>query len=129
MTTCEPKIFGADPVNVKWSVVRGDTAILRVEFYEADEKTPLNISQWIFEATAYDAKTDTAFSLEIERDVPNGYINVVAESDVTSEWGLGIGGRIAELSFDVQVTKEDNMIWTPVLGRISILGDVTGGSL
>jgi hypothetical protein len=37
---------------------------------------------------------------------------------------------VAELSYDLQVTKSDGTIWTPVIGNIVVIGDVTyGGSL
>ena len=38
---CSPMIekYGANPAHVQWTVVRGDTAFLQVQFYEADETT------------------------------------------------------------------------------------------
>lgn len=126
MTICEPEIFGADPVNIRWTVVRGDTATLRVEFYETDEETYLDISEWVFSATAFNRREEIFDELDIE--VYDGYVDIVASPDITETWGTGIGGRIFELSFDLQVEVE-NRIWTPVLGTISVLGDVTGGTL
>jgi len=129
MNICAPQVIGADPLSIKWNVVRGDTSILRIEFLEKDEVTPLNISQWTFDATAYNPKTDIVYPLEVELNVEEGSATIVAEADITAEWGVGVGGRIAELVFDLQITQEDDVIWTPVIGNISVLGDVTGGNL
>ena len=40
--------FGADPVTMQWSVVRGDTGTLRVEFYEDNEVDYYDTTGWIF---------------------------------------------------------------------------------
>jgi hypothetical protein len=129
MNICAPQVIGADPLSIKWNVVRGDTSILRIEFLEKDEITPLNISQWTFDATAYNPQTDIVYPLEVELNVEEGSATIVAEADITAEWGVGVGGRIAELVFDLQIAQEDDVIWTPVIGNISVLGDVTGGNL
>ena len=58
MTLCGPEIFGADPIRLKWQVVRGDTATMRVEFFENDEETTYDISEWDFVSTTYDITGD-----------------------------------------------------------------------
>ena len=50
-SSCGPEVFGADPANIQWSVVRGDTSTLRVEFYENDETTAYNTATWDYAAT------------------------------------------------------------------------------
>lgn len=119
--------IGADPMIVKWKIVRGDTSPLRVEFYEPDESTPFDTSTWEFEATAYDAKGEALDELEVEAG--DGFVNITAPADITSLWGTGFGSVVAELAFDLQVTIDGDTVWTPVLGTITVLGDVTGGSL
>lgn len=126
MTTI-PESFGANPVNYKWTVVRGDTAVLRVEFVENDEETPFDTSTWEYEATAYDYKGDALDTLEVI--VEDGYINIIASADVTANWGTGFRNTVAELVFDLQVTIDDDTIWTPIVGTIKVLADITGGSL
>lgn len=126
-SSCGPEVFGADPTNVQWSVVRGDSATLRIEFYENDEVTFLDISSWTFEASAYDFKGDVTDELDVA--VGNGYVDITATSDVTQFWGTGYTKTVAELAFDLQVTVDNETIWTPVIGTIKVLGDVTGGSL
>jgi hypothetical protein len=124
--SCSPEIFGANPANIKWQVVRGDTSSLRIEFFENDEVTPFDISDWEFAATTYDFRGDVLD--ELETDSGNGYVDITACSDITSLWGTGYSSTVAELAFDLQVTIDDT-IWTPVIGTITVLGDVTGGSL
>lgn len=114
--------IGAEPAQVKWRVVRGDTATLTVQFYENDETTFFDTSTWTFLATAYENKADRYDTLDIEEFA--GYIKVTATPEITSTWG--VGQKTAELSFDVQVTIDGTTVWTPILGTISVLGDVTG---
>jgi hypothetical protein len=127
MSLCVPEIFGADPANITWQVVRGDSASIRVEFLEDDEVTKFDTSSWSFAATAYDIRGD--FLDELEVDVHAGYVNIIVSSEVTAFWGSGFTKTVAELPFDLQVTLEDNSIWTPLIGTIKVLSDVTTGSL
>jgi hypothetical protein len=52
----------------------------------------------------------------------------MAPASITELWGTGYKSVVTELTFDLQVTI-DNTIWTPVIGTISVFGDITGGSL
>jgi len=124
--SCSPEIFGANPANIKWQVVRGDTSSLRIEFFENDEVTPFDTSDWEFAATTYDFRGDVLD--ELETDAGNGYVDITASAEITGFWGTGYSSTVAELAFDLQVTIDDT-IWTPVIGTITVLGDVTGGSL
>jgi hypothetical protein len=121
-----PEEFGNAPAIIKWNVVRGDTARLRVDFLENDEVTPFDIDNWTFESTTYDSFGDILDSLTVEPG--DGYVNIIASPDVTSLWGVGYNSTVAELAFDLQV-EIGNIIWTPVLGTIKVAADVTGGSL
>jgi hypothetical protein len=124
MSICEPETFGADPVRIKWHVVRGDTASLRVEFLENDEVTYFDISDWEYKASSYDPKGDVIDELEV---IPgNGYVDIKALPEITEFWGTGYTTQVAELSFDLQVTIDD-IVWTPVIGTISVIGDISGG--
>jgi hypothetical protein len=123
---CKPSNFGADPINIKWDVVRGDTAKLRVEFLEEDELTFIDTDGWLFEATAFNPAFKSFDELEVS--VYSGYVEVLAEPDITEFWGTGISSKVAELNFDLQVTIADE-VWTPIVGTISVIGDVTGGRL
>ncbi len=127
MTQCSPEIFGADPANIKWQIVRGDTSPLKVEFYQNDEVTPYDTTGWEYSSSTYDFRGDVIDELEV---VPGpGYVEIKASPEITSLWGSGYGSVVAELAFDLQVTIDGETVWTPVIGTISVLGDVTGGSL
>lgn len=121
--SCSPEIFGANPANVKWQVVRGDTASLRIEFYENDEISLFDTSGWSFSATSYDFRGDILDELEVESG--DGYAIITAPAEITEFWGNGYSSTVAELAFDLQV-EIDGMTWTPLIGTITVLGDVTG---
>ena len=129
---CSPTIekFGATPANIQWTVVRGDTATFRVDFLENDEITYFDTSNWTYAATAYDRSSDVLDELEVE--VHEGYVIVRALSEVTANWGSSYRNVVAELAFDLQVIIDDEdgvITWSPVIGTICVLGDVTPGGL
>jgi hypothetical protein len=121
-----PEAFGNTPAIVKWNVVRGDTARLRVDFLENDETTSFDIDGWNFASTTYDNRGDILDSLTVE--VEDGYVNIIATPEITSFWGSGYSGTVAEIAFDLEVQIGD-IIWTPVLGTIKVAADVTAGTL
>lgn len=127
MATCNPESFGATPANIKWNILRGDSSSIRIEFLEDDEATHYDISDWEFEASAYDYKADVVDVLEVEAG--SGYVDITATAEITENWGVGVRETVAELAFDLQVTLDTGEIWTPVIGTILVRGDVTGGSL
>lgn len=127
MSLCSPEVFGADPANITWQVVRGDTATLKVEFLEDDEKNYFDTSGWSFAATTYDFRGDVLDELEVTSS--DGYVNIVAPAEITELWGQGYRSAVAELAFDLQVTIDNDTVWTPVIGTIRVLADVTGGRL
>jgi hypothetical protein len=124
MTICGPEVFGADPARIKWQIVRGDTSPLRVEFLEDDEVTYFDISDWEFEATSYDPQSDVLDELTVTPG--NGYVDILAPASLTSNWGLGYKTIVTELTFDLQVTIDNSTVWTPLIGTISVIGDITG---
>ena len=119
-----PEVFGADPARIKWNIVSGDTSPLRVEFLEDDEETYFDISDWTFEATTYDPQSDFLDSLEVTAGT--GYVDILAPASITEFWGTGFKPIVTELTFDLQVTIDGETVWTPLIGTISVLGDVTG---
>ena len=121
-----PEFYGANPVNYQWTIVRGDTAVLRIEFVENDEETAFDTSAWDYAATVYDSKGNQLDDLDVTPGT--GYVEITARPDITESWGTGFRGVVAELAFDLEVTFED-VVWTPVIGTIKVLADVTGGSL
>ena len=129
MTMCGPEVFGADPARIKWQIIRGDTSPLRVEFLQDDEVTYFDTSTWTYLATTYDPQSDTLDSLLITPGI--GYVDIKAPASITSQWGTGYKTIVTELTFDLQVTINGatdalDIIWTPLIGTISVLGDITG---
>jgi len=130
---CSPTIekFGATPANIQWTVVRGDSASFTVSLLENDEVTQFDTEGWTYKATAYDPIADMLDDLPVT--VSNGIITVTAPADVTANWGTKYKSVVAELSFDLQAIVPDGnstITWTPVIGTICVLGDITpGGSL
>ena len=123
--------YGAKPVNIQWSVIRGDTATLTVDFLQIDESTPFSTSGWTYEATAYDAEGDVLDCLLVSASA--GSVTITAPSSTTVNWGSQYRSIVAEMQFDLQIripTVGEDTVWTPVIGTIIVLGDVTpGGSL
>ena len=115
--------LGTTPASIRWNVVRGDTSSIKVNFFESDGKTYTDTSGWEYLATAYNQKTDT--SDELETIPGDGYVTVIANPDVTNTWGDGYKSIVSEIIFDIEVTKSDGSVWTPIIGTIKVLGDVT----
>jgi hypothetical protein len=130
---CSPTIekFGATPANIQWTVVRGDYASFTVSLLENDEVTGFDTEGWTFSATAYDPTSDVLDDLPV---VVDGHVvTVTAPAEITENWGTRYKSVVAELSFDLQAVVPDGnstITWTPVIGTICVLGDITpGGSL
>lgn len=129
---CAPSIekHGASPANIQWTVVRGDSANLKIEFFEDDESTYFDTSNWEFLATAYDTSGDFLDDLPVVEH--SGYVDIKVPADTTANWGLSYKSVVAELPFDLQVVITDGSektTWTPVVGTICVLGDITPGGI
>lgn len=132
---CAPIIekYGATPANIQWTVVRGDNATLKIEFFEDDEVTYWDTDGWTFLSTAYDPSGAILDELTVTDDAGSATISI--PSTITANWGTEYKSVTAELPFDLQVTipggsGEEDTVWTPVIGTICVLGNVTpGGSL
>ena len=130
---CAPTVekYGASPANIQWTVVRGDTATLLVEFLEDDEITPFDCSEWTFRATAYDPMGNVLDNLTVTVD--DNEATITAPASVTEDWGTGYNQVSAELKFDLEVIIEGgsganaDTVWTPVIGTICVLSDMTPG--
>ena len=121
------QVVGVRPVNIKWVVVRGDSSALKVQFLENDEETSYDITNWQFSATAFSPKDQIFDDLEVSVD--GNEITITASSDITEFWGSGVSTTVAELDFDLEVQVSRDTVWTPIVGTITVVGDVTGGRL
>lgn len=124
---------GATPANIQWTVVRGDNANLLIEFFEDDEETPFTTSGWTYKATAYDSIGNVIDNLATTSTA--GAVEIKVPASITADWGTGYRSVVAELPFDLQVFIEggsapaNDTTWTPVIGTICVIGDVSPASL
>lgn len=121
-----PIFIGAEPQNIKWTIVRGDDISVKFEWYEDDGATAKDTTGWTYLASAYDPKTATKYSLTVASAA--GYVTVSANSAMTAGWGVGSASIVAELIFDLQVTISSKK-WTPIVGTIVVRSDITGSAL
>lgn len=125
---CSPNIekFGATPANIQWTVVRGDSASFTVSLLENDEVTEFDTEGWTYSATAYDPVSDILDELVVTS--VGSILTVTAPELTTANWGTKYRSVVAELSFDLQAIVPDGnstITWTPIIGTICVLGDVT----
>lgn len=126
------ELYGAKPINVQWTVLKGSTATLDISFLELDEETLFDTDGWDYLVSVYDKYNDSLNELDFVATA--GKISITASSDITSTWGPQTGFSTAELRFDVKVTipqeSGDDYVWTPVQGTVCLISDVvSGGSL
>ena len=119
----DAQTIGSNPAVINWKIVRGDTSRLRIEFLENDEINGYDTSDWTFVSTAYNKATGLTHSLNVTPQP--GYVDIVAPASLTAEWGTARSGLSAELDFDLQVTFDDDTVWTPVIGVINVSADMT----
>jgi hypothetical protein len=134
MCTSSIQKYGANPISVKWNIVRGDTAELFIDFLELDESTGFDCSGWTYKATAYDINGDVLD--ELVTSAEGHSVTIIAPASLTLNWGSSYKTVVAELPFDLQVIIEvgsgagEDTVWTPIIGTITVIGDVSpGGSL
>lgn len=111
---------GSSPANVMWTVVRGDDAKLSLQFLDTDGVTPLNVSGW-----TYSSKVKTASGLVSATVTPGASSTVVIHitDEQTSAMDIPTASP-ASYPFDLQVTKADETVWTPLIGTLRVLPDV-----
>ena len=104
---------------------------MSIQFLESDESTEFDCSTWTYEATAYDVQGDVLDCLLVSAE--GSTVTITAPSSMTVNWGTKYLSVVGELPFDLQVripTDGEDIVWTPLIGTICVLGDITpGGSL
>jgi hypothetical protein len=106
---------GAEPASVLWTVVRGDDAKLSLQFLDTDGSTPLNVTGWSYSSALKNGTTLVNLST-----TTGASSTVVVHATNTQTAALEPG----QYSFDLQVTKADTTVWTPLMGTIRVLPDV-----
>ena len=124
------KKYGTQPIDMQWNVISGDTSSLKIEFFNNDENTYWDTTGWTYISTSYDPQSDILDLITVT-GYP-GYAILTASEELTSYWGTKYGSVVAELPFDLQVVipiDDASITWTPILGTIRVLGDVSPGSI
>ena len=115
---------GVEPPNVKWTLVRGDTAAFRV--YVTDEdRNPLDIEEWDI---AMDIVREGTTSDTIIVSLTPG----ATADDDEGEFTVALTANQSDLLetddiFDIQLS-DANRTWTVCKGTITVIEDVTGPS-
>jgi ribosomal protein S8E len=130
---CPPDtlVLGASPANIHWNAVRGDTAKIKITFFESNELAEFDTDGWSYVATAYNPANNTYYELSVVEG--DGFIEIIATPEISNAWGTASSGIVAELAFDLEVTipavapETEDTVWTPVIGTISVIGDITRG--
>jgi hypothetical protein len=111
--------IGNTPPEVKWTVVRGDTASFRV-YVTDDQKQPINIPDW---SIAMDIKRSgsTIISLVPAQDA----------DDAAGEFTVFLAAAESQILetgdvFDIELSlPQDATVWTVAQGSMIIIEDVT----
>lgn len=123
--------IGNNPPEVRWTVVRGDTAAFRV-YVTDDEKQALTIADWNIEMkvkrpnNSADAGviTDEATTILTLYPAPDS-------DDQPGEFTVKLAASESQLLetgdiFDIELSlDQDALVWTVAQGRMIILEDVT----
>ena len=111
------------PAKYPFSLYRGDTRVWEHHFTEDDGTTPIDISDWIFEAT-YRETPDSVEDLAVEDcEIVDGPGGVMRRTLTTEQAALLPAGKVA---WDLQAAKPDGTVKTYLFNDgVKVTGDVT----
>ena len=121
--TTDSYVLGSTPPEIRWTVVRGDSAAFRV-YVTDDERNPLLMEDWQVDMDIYRPSTDEIIlSLEpqpIEFQDSEGSFTVSltsAQSEILETGDV----------FDIQLTELDSgtRVWTVAKGSMVVIEDIT----
>lgn len=115
--------LGAAPPEIRWTVVRGDSAAFRV-YVTNDAREPLYLEDWEIKMDIYRPSTDEVIvSLSPEP---------IEFQDTEGSFTVNLTSAQSELLetgdiFDIQLTEllSEGRVWTVAKGSMVILEDVT----
>jgi hypothetical protein len=119
----DPYALGAAPPEIRWTVVRGDSAAFRV-YVTNDVREPLYLEDWEIKMDIYRPSTDNIIvSLSPEP---------IEFQDTEGSFTVNLTSAQSELLetgdiFDIQLTEllSEGRVWTVAKGSMVILEDVT----
>ena len=121
--TTDSYSLGSTPPEIRWTIVRGDSAAFRV-YVTDDERNPLLMEDWQVDMDIYRPSTDDVIlSLEpqpIEFQDSEGSFTVSltsAQSEILETGDV----------FDIQLTELDSgtRVWTVAKGSMVVIEDIT----
>ena len=115
--------LGAAPPEVRWTVVRGDSAAFRV-YVTNDAREPLYLNDWEIKMDIYRPSTDSTIvsllpePIEFQDSEGTFTVNLTSSQSELLETGD---------IFDIQLTEllSEGRVWTVAKGSMVILEDVT----
>jgi hypothetical protein len=121
--TTDSYSLGSTPPEIRWTVVRGDSAAFRV-YVTDDERNPLLFEDWEVAMDVYRPSTDeVVLSLTPEP---------IEFQDVEGSFTVSLTAAQSEILetgdiFDIQLTELDSgtRVWTVAKGSMVIIEDVT----
>jgi len=121
--TTDSYALGSNPPEIRWTVVRGDSAAFRV-YVTDDEREPLLIEDWQIAMDIYRPSTDTTvLSLTPEP---------IEFKDSEGSFTVSLTSAHSEILetgdvFDIQLTELDSgvRVWTVAKGSMVVVEDIT----
>ena len=115
--------LGAAPPEIKWTVVRGDSAAFRV-YVTNDAREPLLLDDWEVAMDIYRPSTDTTVlsltpqPIEFQDELGSFTVTLTSTQSQLLETGD---------IFDIQLTEllSEGRVWTVAKGSMVIIEDIT----
>jgi hypothetical protein len=115
--------LGAAPPEIRWTVVRGDSAAFRV-YVTNDEREPLLLDDWEVAMDIYRPSTDTTVlsltpqPIEFQDELGSFTVTLTSTQSQLLETGD---------IFDIQLTEllSEGRVWTVAKGSMVIIEDIT----
>lgn len=112
---------GEAPAKIIWNLVRGDDSSIDITLL-ADDGLPMNTDGWTYFSKA--SYNGTLYSLNTTS--VDHVVTIKATANTTALWGEGkTTNPAAQLPFDLEAIRDDGTKWTPVIGRIVVVPDIT----
>ena len=115
--------LGSTPPEIRWTVVRGDSAAFRV-YVTDDEREPLLIEDWEIAMDIYRPSTD-----EVVLSLTPGPIEFQDSEGSFTVSLTSVQSEVLETGdvFDIQLTELDSgaRVWTVAKGSMVVVEDIT----
>ena len=119
---------GGELPQVKWTVVRGDTASFRVFVYD-DDGDPLDLTEWTLAMDVERQYYDNAGEATTSEIIISLTPAITGEDEPTGSFTVSLLSEESEIletddAFDIQISDETR-VWTLAQGTMTIIEDIT----